>query len=125
MAEELTGKAGPILSQGQRIIADLTPKIKTISANLVDTSNTVRAQVQHVDATVGDVVDKSKHQAARVDEMVSAVLDGVTHAGETIKQGLKVPARQVAGILNGIAAAIDSFRRSPKSRPVADSEDFV
>jgi methyl-accepting chemotaxis protein len=125
IAEELKAKALPIMGQGQTIITDLTPKIKTISANLVETSNTVREQVKHVDATVGDVVDKSKQQAERVDDMVSAVLDGVTHAGETIKHGVKIPVRQIAGILNGIAAAIESFKRSPKARPVSDSQDFV
>ena len=125
IAEELKAKALPIMGQGQTIIADLTPKIKTISSNLVDTSNTVREQVKHVDATVGDVVDKSKQQADRVDDMVSAVLDGVTHASETIKHGVKIPVRQIAGILNGVAAAIESLKRTPKSRPVADTDGFV
>ncbi len=125
IAEELKGKALPIMAQAQDLTADLTPKIKIISTNLVTVSNTVRDQVHHVDATVSDVVDKSKTQAARVDDMVSAVLDGVTHAGETIKTGVKIPIRQVAGIFAGIAAAIDSLKRSPKSHPVADSEDFV
>jgi hypothetical protein len=125
IAEEFKGKALPIMMQAQEVTADLKPKIKIISGNLVTVSNTVRDQVQHVDATVGDVVDKSKNQAARVDDMVSAVLDGVTHAGETIKTGVRIPIRQIAGIFAGIAAAVESLKRSPKANPISETEDFV
>ena len=125
IAEEVKGKALPIVGQAQVIVADLTPKIRIISENVVSISNTVRHQVNHVDATVGEVVDKSKSQAARVDDMVSAVLDGVTHAGETIKTGVKIPVRQIVGLFAGIAAAYETLKRSPKSNPVPESEDFV
>jgi methyl-accepting chemotaxis protein len=109
LSAELSGKALPILFQVRGIVEDLSPKLKVISANLVEISNTLKDQTRHVNTTVGEVVDKTRHQADRVDEMVSAILDGVTHAGATIQAGVSKPVRQVNGILQGLRAGFETF----------------
>ena len=127
LSTELSAKAIPIMTQTRGIVEDLSPKIKVITANLVEISATLKNQTQHVNSTVGDVVDKTRHQAERVDEMVSAILNGVTHAGVTIQEGVSKPVRQVNGILTGLRVGMDSFfsKKAP-SHPHADgpvSED--
>jgi methyl-accepting chemotaxis protein len=112
---DLSGKAVPLMFQTRVILEDLSPKVKTITSNLVEISNTLKNQTQHVNSTVGEVVDKTRQQADRVDEMVTAVLDSVTHAGATIQAGVSKPVRQVSGILNGIRVGIETFLR--KSQP--------
>jgi uncharacterized protein YoxC len=115
LSDGFSGKALPILTQVRSVVEDLSPKLKIITANLVDISNTVRDQTRHVNTTVGEVVDKTRHQAERVDEMVSAILDGVTHAGVTIQAGVAKPVRQVNGIFQGLRAGFESF--FSKSKP--------
>ncbi len=86
-----------------------------LSDKLVEMSTTVKEQTKHVNSTVGDVVDKTRHQAERVDEMVSAILNGVSHAGATIQAGVTKPARQVSGILQGLRAGIESLFSKSKT----------
>jgi methyl-accepting chemotaxis protein len=109
LSGDFTTKALPILAQTRAIVEDLSPKLKVISANLVEVSTTLKDQTKHVNATVGDVVDKTRQQADRVDEMVSAILDGVSHAGATIQAGVSKPVRQVNGIFQGLRAGLESF----------------
>ena len=129
LSADLSGKTIPILNQTRGIVEDLSPKLKLITANLVEISDTLKNQTQHVNSTVGDVVDKTRHQAERVDEMVSAILNGVSHAGATIQEGVSKPVRQVSGILNGLRTGVDTFfskgtsSRSP--RPYTSSASPV
>ncbi len=117
LADDLSARALPILLQTRYILEDLSPKLKVISANLVDVSNTLKDQTRHVNTTVGEVVDKTRQQAERVDEMVSAILDGVTHAGATIQAGVAKPVRQVNGVLQGLRVAIESYFSKTKPTP--------
>jgi methyl-accepting chemotaxis protein len=95
-------------------VKDLTPKIKTISENISDISETVKGQTQHVNVTVDEVVDKTRLQAAKVDDMVSAVLGSISHAGTTLQEGVAKPARQVSGVLRGIRVGLETLVREEK-----------
>ncbi len=113
----------PVLSTSRTLIEDLTPKIKTISTNLVDSSHDVRTMAGEITGVVGDVAARTKAQAAHVEDMVDGTLDHITHAGNTIQHGISIPMRQVTGILNGIRAAIDVMReRAP--RPHSREKDL-
>ena len=121
LAEQMGGKAIPLMTQAHGLVAELTPKINIISTNLADISTTVRSQTQHVNTTVGDVVDRTRVQAARVDDIVSAVLNGVVHAGATIQSGVNKPVRQVNGIMNGLRVGFETFLNT-KTRRTATYE---
>ena len=116
--DEVKGKALPIIGNLQGVIADVSPKVKTVSSHIVEISETVRDQTKHVNSTVDDVVDKTKAQAAKVDDMVSAVLGSIAHAGSTVQQGVAKPARKVSGLFHGIQAGIEALL-SRKSRAAA------
>ena len=121
VSTDLSLKAIPILVQTRTIVADLAPKIRDISANLVEISNTLKDQTKHVNSTVEEVVDKTRHQADRVDEMVTAILNGVTHAGATIQAGVGKPVRQVNGLFQGLRVGFETlFSKSKPTRPYAN-----
>ncbi len=48
------------------------PRSKRLMANISETTTMMRAQLQRVDATVSDVVDRSRLQVIRADDMVSS-----------------------------------------------------
>ena len=62
--EELAGdiktKVMPTITQAQEMITELRPKVTTIVENLADTTTTLRSEVQRVDATVNDVIDRAR-----------------------------------------------------------------
>ncbi len=110
IAEDLKGKAMPIVGDVQSIVHDVTPKVKTVTSHIVEISSSVRDQAKHVNSTVSEVVDKTRVQADKVDDMVSAVLGSLAHAGSTVQAGVAKPVRRVESILRTVKSGIDSFR---------------
>ena len=104
-------KAYPVVASTQELIRDLTPKIKTIAENAAEISHTVRAQVTDIDSTLSDVTAKARAQADRVNGMVNSTLDTTSNVVGSVERGVKVPIREVAGILAGIKAGWDVLLR--------------
>jgi hypothetical protein len=115
----------PVLNSSRTLLEDLTPKVKTISTNLVDSSNDVRTMAGEITGVVGDLAARTKVQAAHVEDMVDGTLDHITHAGNSIQQGISVPMRQMSGILNGIRAGIDVMWGTPPRRHNQEKDLFV
>ena len=103
----------PVLTSSRTLLEDLTPKIKTISTNLVESSNNVRTMAGEITGVVEDVAARTKAQAAHMEDMVDGTLDHITHAGNTIQHGISIPVRQMSGILNGIRAGINVMWGTP------------
>jgi ABC-type transporter Mla subunit MlaD len=107
IAEELRLKLLPVIDSTQEILRDSTPKIKIITENLVETSHVVRSKAQDFDVTLTDVNDKTRAQVARVDGMVTAALTATAEIVATIQNGIRVPVREVSGLMNGLKAGLD------------------
>jgi hypothetical protein len=107
IAEEVRVKLMPIIQTTHEMVHHAAPKVKVITENLVETSHVVRSKAQEFDVTASDLNDKTRAQAARVNDIVTSALDTVTEIGETIQRGVKVPLREVSGIINGFKAGMD------------------
>ncbi len=114
IAEEVRVKALPIIesSQGliretQELIRENAPKVKGITENLMETSDLVRNKARDFEATATDVNLKTRAQVARVDGMVSSVLNTSAEIADTIQRGIKIPVREVSGVVNGLKAGLD------------------
>ncbi len=115
IAEELRIKVLPVIDGAQEILRDTTPKIKIITENLVETSHIVRSQAQEFDATLSEVNDRTRAQVARVDGMITSTLTTTAEIVATIQQSIRVPVRQVAGLVNGLKAGLDVLVGRAKS----------
>jgi methyl-accepting chemotaxis protein len=102
---------GPMVSSARSLVEDLSPKIKHIASNLVEVSDTVRGEAQHITVSVSDVVERTHQQAARVDHIVSSTLNGLGHATAAVQEGIAVPIRHLSGVLDGLRAGFGSLRR--------------
>jgi hypothetical protein len=124
-AKEVSDKVNqhlvPALATARNLLEDISPKIKVATANLVEASYTVKAQVDCVERTVQYTTTIAKAQVDRVDEMATAVLDGVTQATAAVQHGISTPLRHVAGVLNGLRAGFDVLRK--KESPLHVEED--
>jgi hypothetical protein len=125
----VTEHALPLIASSRVTLDELSPKLKTISDNLVEISETLKHESQNVKVSVDDVLEKTRAQTARVDEMVSGTLDGISHASAAIQQGVEVPLRHLHGIFNGLRAGFSTFRATKQEEAVGAAagaeEDFV
>ena len=113
-------KAYPVVASTQGLIKDLTPHIRTITENAAEISHTVRAQVTDIDSTLSSVTAKARAQADRVNGMVSSTLNTTSHVVSSVEKGVRVPIREIAGILAGLRTGWEVLTRP--SVPSARSE---
>jgi hypothetical protein len=107
IAEEIRLKMLPIITGTHEMIRDNAPKVKIITENFVETSHVIRSKAQEFDVTASDLNAKTRAQAARVDGMVTSVLNTTAEISESIQRGIKVPVREVTGVVNGLKAGLD------------------
>jgi uncharacterized protein YoxC len=112
--DEVKAKSLPAIVSANAILQDLTPKVRVISANLVETSHLVRAKVQEFDSTLTDVNEtikdanqKTHVQVGRVDSMVTSTLARTAALADTIHNSIRKPVNEVAGMVNGFKAGLD------------------
>jgi hypothetical protein len=107
IADEVRTKIGPVLDTTQSVLHDAAPKVKIITENLVETSHMVRNKAREFDATATELNMKTRAQAARVDGMVTSVLNTTADISETLQRAVKVPVRELTGLVNGFKAGVD------------------
>ena len=134
LAVEVKTKALPMLETAQAILTELRPKLTVIADNLTETTHSVRSQVERVDATVSDAVDRARLQVIRTDELLSRTLDRVEETSDMVHRTVVSPVRQFSGLIQGVTAGIEFLlggrgRRNGGSRearrPVPQDEMFI
>jgi methyl-accepting chemotaxis protein len=134
LAIEVKTKALPTLETAQAMLTELRPKLQMIADNLAETTYSVRSQVERMDATVNDVVDRARLQIIRGDELLSRTLDRVEETSDMVHRTVVSPVRQFACLIQGVTAGIEFLlgsrgRRNGGSRearrPVPQDEMFI
>jgi methyl-accepting chemotaxis protein len=134
LAVEVKTKALPTLETAQAILTELRPKLTVIADNLAETTHSVRSQVERMDATVNDVVDRARLQIIRGDELLSRTLDRVEETSDMVHKTVVSPVRQFSGLIQGVTAGIEFLlggrvRRNgggrEARRPVPQDEMFI
>jgi uncharacterized protein YoxC len=117
-------RTGPILDRTNELLQDLGPKIHTVSTNVEQISYTVRAKVDELGATVSQLNEtvqgingRTRVHVAHVDGIVSEALVATEELSQTVQEGIRVPLRQVAGVVAGLKAGLETLiARSPFGR---------
>jgi len=134
LASEVHGRALPILASAETIINDSRGKIDIVMNNLVATTGTLKTQMDRLDATVNDIVDRTRLQVIRADDIVTRTLDRVEETSELVQHTVVSPVRQISGIVQGLSVGISAFlsqtrtsrrRRSNAARVTQDEELFI
>jgi len=77
-----------------------------------------RSQVERLDATVNDIVDRTRLQVIRADELVNRTMDRVEQTTDMVHRTVVSPVRQLSGLLQGVSAGFEYFlgrkRRQPR-----------
>jgi hypothetical protein len=132
LATEVKTKILPSVEQYQSLMLELGPRLKVIAENLESTTTMLRGQVQRVDATVNDVVDRARLQVIRADELLSRTLDRVEQTSDMVHKTVVSPVRQLSGLMQGITVALEFLLsrsgrngRREERRPVPQDEMFI
>jgi len=127
IAEEMRAKSLPVLEISRSMLEDTAPKLRVITDNITETTFLLRDQAHRLDHLVKNTVETVGIQVERADEMVSATLDGVQEITTTMQRAVMVPVKQIAGLMNGLKAAVEKLTGSkfPRSVYNRNEDDFV
>jgi uncharacterized protein YoxC len=123
MVDELNQRGFPLLQRVQGLVDESSPKINTILDNMTETSSMMRGQVQRIDATVNDIVDRTRLQVIRADEMVSRTMDRVEETTSMVQHRVLSPVRHASGLMQAVSATVSTLMGRRNSRgPRADGQ---
>ena len=117
LAEEVQRRALPTLDAAQSLLTTTKPKIEELIANAAATTATIKGQVERLDATVSDVIDRTRLHVIRADELVTRTMDRVEETSELVQHSVISPVRQVAGLIQGLAAGLGALLGRRTRRP--------
>jgi methyl-accepting chemotaxis protein len=124
LAEEVKVKALPLMDSVQGAVVELRPrieaiaaKVEEISANVSESTTTVKLQINRIDATVTDVLDRARLQVIRADELLSRTIDKVEQTSEAVHRTVTSPLRQMNGLVAAISTGVETFIGQRKRHP--------
>ena len=117
-------KTGPIMDRTAVILKDLEPKVKSVGDSAEHISSTVRVKVDELGATLSELNEtmreingRTRVQVVRADGIVTDALQATEEISQTVQHGIKAPLKQVAGVIAGVRAAMETLAaRSPFGR---------
>jgi outer membrane murein-binding lipoprotein Lpp len=109
LSTEIKEKVLPTVESVQSFIAEVRPRIDTISANVAESSTLIKNQLQRLDATLTDVLDRTRLQVIRADELLNRTMDKVEETSEIVHKTVVSPLRQVSGVMNAIYTGVEVF----------------
>lgn len=130
LATEVKTRALPAVETANSMLVELRPKIDSIADNLSHTTTLMRAQMERLDATVSDAIDRARLQVIRADELVNRTMDRVEETTEVVHKTVLSPLRHVTGLMQGLSTGLEFFfgrrRRQPRDgMGVQQDEMFI
>lgn len=126
--ESLADRIEPVLEIVKSASIELIPKIRIISSDAVEITKTAREQVNRIGEMLTELKQQAREQVARIDGAVESTVGSVQQAGESVKDAVLKPVREVNGVLAGIKTAISVYshgRRQSVDHATQDEEMFI
>jgi hypothetical protein len=118
LASEVNTKALPLIETTQSLLVEVKPRVIDIVANAEESARIARAQMERLDATVSDIVDRTRLQVIRADELVNRTMDRVEETTDMVHRTVVSPIRRLSGLVQGLSAGLEFFlgrkRRQPR-----------
>ncbi len=121
LATEVKTKVLPAAESVQTMLVELRPKIESILSNVNDTTQMVRGQMGRLDATVSDVVDRTRLHVIRADELLTRTMDRVEETTEMVHKTVVSPVRQLSGLMQGLTVGLEALLGAKRRRRNRDA----
>ena len=128
LAEEVKTKVLPTAELAHEMISDLRPKITTVLDNVAVSTTVLRNQMERMDATLTDIIDRTRLQVIRADEFVNHTMDKLEETREAVSRTVVSPVKHISGLMHGVTAGLEAFfarKRSRESGSVQQDEMFI
>jgi hypothetical protein len=128
LAEEVKNKVLPTAELAHSMMSEWRPKITTVVDNVSVSTTMLRTQMERVDATLTDIVDRTRLQVIRADEFVTSTMDKLEETREVVQKTVVSPVKQLSGLMHGVSAgfeALFSRRRERSSVAAPQDEMFI
>jgi len=128
LADEVKTKVLPTAELAHSMMSELRPKIATVVDNVSVSTTMLRTQMERVDATLTDIVDRTRLQVIRADEFVTSTMDKLEETREVVQKTVVSPVRQLSGLMRGLSAGFEAFffrRRGRSSVSAPQDEMFI
>jgi hypothetical protein len=116
LATEVKTKVMPTVDTAQSMLVEWRPKMDTIASNVSETTTVVRGQVERLDATVTDIVDRTRLQVIRADELLNRTMDRIEETSDAVHRTVISPVRQLSGVIQGLTAGLEFLLGGEKRR---------
>jgi methyl-accepting chemotaxis protein len=130
-SKEFLGIAKALLGTAQDLIKQLEPKLDSAASDLAGMARDLHVQTYRLQVSADEIAQKVRRQADRVDGMTTSVLNGVDRFGNFVNEAVKVPVRQVSGIMAAAKAVVETLRapvphqrKAPSTTDVPDEKDL-
>jgi excinuclease UvrABC ATPase subunit len=127
LADEVQRRALPTLDAAKSLIETSKPKIEELISNAAASSATVKSQLERLDVTVNDILDRTRLHVIRADELVTRTMDRVEETTDIVHHTVISPVRQVAAVVQGLTAGLGTLlgHRSRDRAGVPQDEMFI
>jgi hypothetical protein len=127
LADEIQRRALPTLDAAQSLMETTKPKIEELISNAAASSATIKSQLERIDVTVNDLLDRTRLHVIRADELVTRTMDRVEETTDIVHHTVISPVRQVAAVVQGLTAGLATFlgRRNRDRSGVPQDEMFI
>jgi hypothetical protein len=117
IATEVSTKALPMIDNAQSLLVEIRPRITDIMANTEQSVRLARSQMERLDATVNDIVDRTRLQVIRADELVNRTMDRVEETTDLVHRTVVSPVRRLSGLVQGLSAGLEFFLGRKSRQP--------
>lgn len=106
----------PALKLAHAMLEENKSKVDEIVENFSAVSTTAREQLVRVDATLTEVIERTRMQVIRADELASRTMDKVEETTEIVQQSVLTPVRAISGVMSGLSAGLGMLLASRRAR---------
>jgi len=128
LAEEVKTKVLPTAELAHAMMTELRPKIENVVDNVSVSTTILRTQMERVDATLTDIIDRTRLQVIRADEFVNSTMDKLEETREAVQRTVVSPVRHISGLVHGVTTGLEALfsrRRERNSATVPQDEMFI
>jgi hypothetical protein len=128
LAEEVKTKVLPAAEVAQSMLIELRPRIATLVDNVSVSTTILRTQMERMDATLTDIIDRTRLQVIRADEFVNSTMDKLEETREAVQRTVVSPVRHISGLMHGVTAGLEAFfyrKRDREPANVPQDEMFI
>ena len=109
LAEEVKTKVLPTAELAHAMMTELRPKIENVVDNVSVSTTILRTQMERVDATLTDIIDRTRLQVIRADEFVNSTMDKLEETREAVQRTVVSPVRHISGLMHGVTTGLEAF----------------